>query len=370
MIVGIPKEIKDNEYRVALPPGGVKTLTLRGHEVLVQAGAGAGSGFNDDEYKKAGARITPDAAATWNGAQMVMKVKEPRPEEYGFLRDDLLLFTYLHLAAEEELIKELLKKGTSGVAYETVELADRSLPLLTPMSEVAGRMSIQVGAFYLQRANGGSGKLMGGIPGVRPAHVVVIGGGIVGTNAAKMALGMGAQVTLLDINLDRLRYLDDVMHGRFYSVASNPVNVAEATSVADLVVGAVLIPGARAPQLVTREMIGNMKKGSVVVDVAIDQGGCVETIKPTSHSDPVYDIDGVVHYGVTNMPGAVPRTSTYGLSNATLPYAIKLADQGLEAAAKANPALALGVNTYQGKITYKAVADAFEMEHTPLESLI
>jgi alanine dehydrogenase len=238
------------------------------------------------------------------------------------------------------------------------------------MSEVAGRMSIQVGAFYLQRANGGSGKLMGGIPGVRPAHVVVIGGGIVGTNAAKMALGMGAQVTLLDINLDRLRYLDDVMHGRFYSVASNPVNVAEATSVADLVVGAVLIPGARAPQLVTREMIGNMKKGSVVVDVAIDQGGCVETIKPTSHSDPVYDIDGVVHYGVTNMPGAVPRTSTYGLSNATLPYAIKLADQGLEAAAKANPALALGVNTYQGKITYKAVADAFEMEHTPLESLI
>jgi alanine dehydrogenase len=370
MIVGIPKEIKDNEYRVALPPGGVKTLTLRGHEVLVQAGAGAGSGFNDDEYKKAGARITPDAAATWNGAQMVMKVKEPRPEEYGFLRDDLLLFTYLHLAAEEELTKELLKKGTSGVAYETVELADRSLPLLTPMSEVAGRMSIQVGAFYLQRANGGSGKLMGGIPGVRPAHVVVIGGGIVGTNAAKMALGMGAQVTLLDINLDRLRYLDDVMHGRFYSVASNPVNVAEATSVADLVVGAVLIPGARAPQLVTREMIGNMKKGSVVVDVAIDQGGCVETIKPTSHSDPVYDIDGVVHYGVTNMPGAVPRTSTYGLSNATLPYAIKLADQGLEAAAKANPALALGVNTYQGKITYKAVADAFEMEHTPLESLI
>jgi alanine dehydrogenase len=370
MIVGIPKEIKDNEYRVALPPGGVKTLTLRGHEVLVQAGAGAGSGFNDDEYKKAGARITPDAAATWNGAQMVMKVKEPRPEEYGFLRDDLLLFTYLHLAAEEELTKELLKKGTSGVAYETVEQTDRSLPLLTPMSEVAGRMSIQVGAFYLQRANGGSGKLMGGIPGVRPAHVVVIGGGIVGTNAAKMALGMGAQVTLLDINLDRLRYLDDVMHGRFYSVASNPVNVAEATSVADLVVGAVLIPGARAPQLVTREMIGNMKKGSVVVDVAIDQGGCVETIKPTSHSDPVYEIDGVVHYGVTNMPGAVPRTSTYGLSNATLPYAIKLADQGLEAAAKANPALALGVNTYQGKITYKAVADAFEMEHTPLESLI
>jgi alanine dehydrogenase len=370
MIIGVPKEIKDNEYRVALPPGGVKTLILRGHAVLVQAGAGVGSGFSDNEYKQAGAKITPDAKTTWGGAQMVMKVKEPRPEEYDFLREDLLLFTYLHLAAEEELTQELINKGTPSVAYETVELADHSLPLLTPMSEVAGRMSIQVGAHYLERAHGGAGKLLGGIPGVRPAHVVVIGGGIVGTNAAKMALGMGAQVTLLDINLDRLRYLDDVMHGRFYTVASNPVSIAEATQVADLVVGAVLIPGARAPRLVTREMIGQMKKGAVVVDVAIDQGGCVETIKATSHSDPVYEVDGVVHYGVTNMPGAVPRTSTYGLSNATLPYAIKLADLGLKGAVQAEPALVPGVNTYEGKVTYKAVAEAFDLAYTPLDSLL
>lgn len=283
MIIGIPKEIKDNEYRVAMPPGGVKTLSLRGHEVIVQDGAGTGSGFTNEEYEAAGAKIMPDAAATWGGANMVMKVKEPRPEEYGFMREDLLLFTYLHLAAEPELTKALVDSKTPSVAYETVELADRSLPLLIPMSEVAGRMSIQVGAHYLERAHGGIGKLMGGIPGVRPAHVVVIGGGIVGTNAAKMALGMGAQVTMLDINLDRLRYLDDVIHGKFFTVASNPASVADAVRVADLVVGAVLIPGARAPRLVTREMIGTMKKGSVVVDVAIDQGGCVETIKPTSH---------------------------------------------------------------------------------------
>lgn len=370
MIIGIPKEVKDNEYRVAMPPGGVKTFVLRGHKVIVQKDAGVGSGFSDAEYVNAGAEILDTAAEVWGGANMVMKVKEPRPDEYEFLRDDLLLFTYLHLAAEKELTKELVNRGTAGVAYETVELPDKSLPLLTPMSEVAGRMSIQVGAYYLQRANGGVGKLMGGVPGVRPAHVVVIGGGVVGTNAAKMALGMGAQVTMMDINMDRLRYLDDVLHGRFFTVASNPVNVAEATSVADLVVGAVLIPGARAPRLVTREMITAMKTGSVVVDVAIDQGGCVETIKPTSHSDPTYLVDDVVHYGVTNMPGAVPRTSTYALSNATLPYALRLADMGFEEAVKNDPGLALGVNTYKGQVTYQAVADAFDLEYKPLEEAL
>ncbi|TAK12249.1 MAG: alanine dehydrogenase [Anaerolineae bacterium] len=370
MIIGIPKEIKDNEYRVAMPPGGVKTLSLRGHQVLVQTGAGTGSGFMDEEYMEAGAKITPNAAETWGGANMVMKVKEPRPEEYGFMREDLLLFTYLHLAAEPELTKELIQRKVPSVAYETVELPDRSLPLLTPMSEVAGRMSIQVGAHYLERAHGGRGKLMGGVPGVNPAHVVVIGGGVVGTNAAKMALGMGASVTILDINADRLRYLDDVLHGRVFTLASNPANIGDVTSTADLVVGGVLIAGARAPRLVTKEMVKVMKPGSVIVDVAIDQGGCVETIKPTSHSNPVYLVDDVVHYGVTNMPGAVPRTSTYALSNATLPYAIKLAEKGLEAAVKADSTLAPGVNTYKGKVVYKAVAEAFDMEYTPLDGLL
>ncbi|MDH5605987.1 MAG: alanine dehydrogenase [Anaerolineae bacterium] len=370
MIIGVPKEIKDNEYRVALPPGGVKTLTLRGHQVLVQKDAGMGSGFTNEEYEQAGAKILPTAKEVWGQADMVMKVKEPRPEEYDFMHENLLLFTYLHLAAEPELTQALIDRKVPSVAYETVELPDRTLPLLTPMSEVAGRMSIQVGAHYLERANGGAGKLMGGVPGVRPAHVVIIGGGVVGTNAAKMALGMGAQVTVLDIDIERLRYLDDVLHGKFYTVASNPVNVAEATRVADLVVGGVLIPGARAPQLVTKEMISQMKPGSVIVDVAIDQGGCVETIKPTSHSNPTYLVDDVVHYGVTNMPGAVPRTSTYGLSNATLPYAIKLADMGLEAAVQQDVPLALGVNTYKGKVTYQAVAEAFDKEYTPLADLL
>ncbi len=370
MIIGIPKEIKDNEYRVALPPGGVKTLTLRGHQVLVQAGAGTGSGFMDEEYMEAGAKITPDAAATWGGAEMVMKVKEPRPEEYDFMHEGLLLFTYLHLAAEPELTKALIERKVPAVAYETVEMPDRSLPLLTPMSEVAGRMSIQVGAHYLERAHGGRGKLMGGVPGVNPAHVVVIGGGVVGTNAAKMALGMGASVTILDINVERLRYLDDVLHGRVFTLASNPANIGDATASADLVVGGVLIAGARAPRLVTAEMVKLMKPGSVIVDVAIDQGGCVETIKPTSHSNPVYMVDEVVHYGVTNMPGAVPRTSTYALSNATLPYAIKLAEKGLAGAVQSDATLVPGVNTYQGKVTYKAVAEAFDLEYAPLDGLL
>jgi alanine dehydrogenase len=368
MIVGIPSEIKDNEYRVALPPGGVKTLTLRGHKVIIQSNAGEGSGFTDEEFKAAGAEIGPDAAAVWGKAEMVMKVKEPRPQEFDFMREDLLLFTYLHLAAEEALTKELISRKVPSVAYETVELPNGSLPLLTPMSEVAGRMAVQVGAHYLERANGGRGKLLGGVPGVRPAHVVILGGGVVGTNAAKIALGMGAQVTIIDINLDRLRYLNDVLHGNLTTIASNPVNIAHATRVADLVIGGVLIPGARAPRLVTREMIPDMKPASVIVDVAIDQGGCVETIQPTTHSDPTYLVDGVVHYGVTNMPGAVPRTSTYALSNATLPYAIKLADLGLEEAMHRDPGLALGVNTFQGEITYPAVAEAFALEYRSLET--
>ncbi|NDJ53669.1 MAG: alanine dehydrogenase [Chloroflexi bacterium] len=367
MIVGVPKEIKDNEYRVALPPGGAQNLTLHGHTVLVQSQAGEGSGFTNEEYEEAGAEIVADAAEVWQRANMVMKVKEPLPSEYGYFRDDLLLFTYLHLAAEEELTRKLIESGINSVAYETVELPNGALPLLTPMSEVAGRMSIQVGAHYLEKENGGRGIMLGGIPGVYASYVTIIGGGVVGTNAAKMALGMGAQVTIIDINLDRLRYLDDVLDGNFQTLASNPLNIAQAVARADLVVGAVLIPGARAPRLVTREMVSSMQPGAVVVDVAIDQGGSIETIKPTSHSDPIYWVDGVIHYGVTNMPGAVPRTSTYGLSNATLQYALILADHGLEAALENTPSLIPGVNTYQGSLTYEAVAEAFDMTYTPLE---
>ncbi len=370
MIIGVPKEIKDNEYRVAVTPGGVEMLRQHGHRVLVQAGAGEGSGFSDEEYARSGAEILPTAAEVWNNAEMIMKVKEPRPEEYGFLREDLLLFTYLHLAAEEELTHELLKRKVAAVAYETVELADGRLPLLTPMSEVAGRMAVQVGAHYLEKAHGGRGKLLGGVPGVLPAQVTIIGGGVVGTNAAKIALGMGAHVVIIDKNIDRLRYLEDVLHGNLTTLASNPLNIANAVQRADLVIGAVLIHGARAPKLVTREMVSTMKPGSVIVDVAIDQGGCVETSKPTTHSNPTYEVDGVIHYGVTNMPGAVPRTSTYALSNATLPYALMLADHGLAEAVRRNAALAKGVNTYRGAITYPAVAEAFGLEYTPLEKLL
>ncbi len=370
MIIGVPKEIKDNEYRVALTPGGVEMLRQHGHRVLIQSGAGEGSGFSDEEYARSGAEILPTAAEVWNNAEMIMKVKEPRPEEYPYLREGLLLFTYLHLAAEEELTRELLKRRVAAVAYETVELADGRLPLLTPMSEVAGRMAVQVGAHYLEKAHGGRGKLLGGVPGVRPADVVIIGGGTVGTNAAKIALGMGAHVTIIEKHIDRLRYLEDVLHGNLTTLASNPLNIAQAVRTADLLVGAVLIHGARAPKLVTREMISTMKPGSVIVDVAIDQGGCVETSRPTTHSHPTYEVDGVIHYGVTNMPGAVPRTSTYALSNATLPYALLLADHGLEEAVRRNGALAKGVNTYRGAVTYPAVAEAFDLPYTPLEKLL
>jgi alanine dehydrogenase len=370
MIVGVPKEIKDNEYRVSLPPGGVEALCQAGHRVLVQSGAGVGSGFDDDEYVHSGAEILPTAEEVWTQAEMIMKVKEPQPEEFDFLREGLLLFTYLHLAAEEELTRELARRKVSAIAYETVELPNKALPLLTPMSEVAGRMSIQIAAFFLEKMNGGRGKLLGGVPGVRPADVVVVGGGTVGINASQIALGMGAHVTIIDKNLDRLRYLSEVLHGNLTTLASNPRNIADSVRVADVVIGGVLITGARAPRLVTREMIGSMQPGSVVVDVSIDQGGCMETSRPTTHSEPTYRVDDVVHYMVTNMPGAVPRTSTYALSNATLPYAIQLADVGFQEAVRRDPSLALGVNTYQGHITYRAVAEAFNRTYTPLESVL
>jgi alanine dehydrogenase len=369
MIVGVPKEIKDNESRVSMTPEGVYLLVEAGHQVLVEAGAGEGSHFLDEDFATVGAEITT-AATVWTEAKMVVKVKEPLPAEYKYLRPDLLLFTYLHLAADEHLTRTMVESGVIGVAYETVELPNGSLPLLTPMSEVAGRMSIQVGAHYLERSAGGRGKLLGGIPGVRPANVVILGGGIVGAHAARIALGMGANVTLMDINMDRLRTLSDILSGNFTTWASNPFNVRRAVRRADLVIGAVLVKGAKAPLLVTRDMVTEMKPGSVIVEVAVDQGGCVETTRPTTHSDPIYFVDDVLHYGVANMPGAVPRTSTHGLSNVTLPYILKLANLGFVEAIRADPALTLGVNTYQGRIIYPAVAEAFGLAYTPLAELI
>lgn len=366
MIVGIPKEIKDKEYRVAMMPAGVHQLVEAGHTVLVEAGAGEGGYFPDEDFLEAGAAIISSAEEIWQTAEMIVKVKEPLPTEYQYLRSDLVLFTYLHLAADKQLVEAMLESGVTGLAYETVERPDGSLPLLTPMSEVAGRMAVQIGAYYLERHTGGRGKLLGGIPGVRPANVVILGGGVVGTEAARVALGMGASVMLLDINIDRLRTLSDTLHGRFVTWASNPQHINRAVERADLVIGAVLLKGAKAPTLVTRDMVAGMKAGSVIVDVAVDQGGCVETTHPTTHSDPVYLVDEVLHYCVANMPGAVPRTSTYGLSNATLPYALKLANRGFKEAIKQDKALALGVNTYRGKITYQAVAEAFDMPYTPL----
>ncbi|MCO6453375.1 MAG: alanine dehydrogenase [Caldilineales bacterium] len=369
MIIGVPTEIKDNEYRVAMTLGGVKQLTDAGHEVRIQSGAGLGSGFLDEEYARLGGTIVPTAADAW-AADMVVKVKEPQESEYPFLRPDLVLFTYLHLAAEEQLTKVMRDSGVIGIAYETVELANGHLPLLTPMSEVAGRMSIQVGASQLERKNGGRGKLLGGVPGVRASDVIILGGGVVGTQAAMMALGLGANVVIIDLNLDRLRYLSEVLRGNLTTIASNPYAVSEAVKRADLLIGAVLIKGAKAPRLVTAEMVSAMKPGSVIVDVAIDQGGCIETARPTTHSNPTYVVDGVVHYCVTNMPGAVPRTSTYALNNATLPYMVKLANMGVEQAIAKDMALALGVNTYKGRIVYQAVAEAFGLEYTPLQSLM
>lgn len=367
MIIGIPKEIKTLENRVSMTPGGVETLVRRGHSVLVEKGAGVGSGLMDEEYVAAGAKMV-SAAEAW-GAEMVIKVKEPMAAEYQYLRNDLLLFTYLHLAADEAQTKALLAGGTTGVAYETVQLADRSLPLLLPMSEVAGRMATQVGAHYLEKTQGGRGMLLGGVPGVAPANVVVIGGGVVGTNAVKIAVGMGARVTVLDLSHARLQYLDDIFGSRIITMSSTEPNIRAAVKEADLVIGAVLVPGAKAPKLVTREMIGTMREGSVIVDVAVDQGGCIETTKATTHDKPTYVVDGVVHYGVANMPGAVPRTSTFALVNQTLPYALKLAAKGVDAL-REDPALLAGLNTYKGKLTCPAVGEALGIPAiTPAQAL-
>jgi alanine dehydrogenase len=371
MIIGIPKEIKDSENRVAITPAGVLALKKANHRVLIETMAGMGSGFTDQDYIEAGAEIIPDAATVWKESEMIMKVKEPLPSEYTYFREGLILFTYLHLAPEPELTKALMDKKVIAIAYETIQLPNGSLPLLTPMSEVAGRMSVQIGARFLEKTHGGKGVLLGGVPGVPPAEVVIIGGGVVGTNAAKIALGMGANVTIVDLNPDRLRYLDDIFGGRLRTLMSNSYNIAQAVKKADLVVGAVLIPGSRAPKLVTEEMVKQMSPGSVIVDVAIDQGGSIETIdRVTTHSNPTYVKYDVVHYAVANMPGAVPRTSTLALTNVTIPYALQIANKGVLRAIKENQALAKGVNVYNGSVTYKAVADSLGHEYVPLEKLI
>jgi alanine dehydrogenase len=358
MVIGVPREIKDHETRVGLVPSGVAALREAGHEVLVETHAGEGSSLTDREYMQAGAQILESAAEVWRNAELIVKVKEPQPTEYGYFRPGLILFTYLHLAPLPDLTERLLEARVSGVAYETIRESDGSLPLLTPMSEVAGRMSVQVGAQYLERPNGGRGILLGGVPGVAPAHVVILGGGIVGTNAAKMALGLGAHVTIIDRNLNRLRELDDVFNSQVVTLASNAWTIGENLKTADLVIGAVLIPGASAPKLVRREMIATMKRGAVVVDVAIDQGGCLETSHPTTHTEPVYMVDGVLHYCVSNMPAAVPHTSTFALTNATFPYLFDLARYGLEGACERRPALREGVNTYGGSVTHRGVAES------------
>src|SRR5512145_235019 len=362
MKIGVPKEIKTNENRVALVPAGAEALVAAGHSVVVERGAGEGSGFGDELYTKAGARIAPDADAVWRDADMIMKVKEPIQPEWPRMRRGQVLFTYFHFAADERLTKAHLASGATCIAYETVELPTRELPLLTPMSEVAGRMAVQEGAKYLEKLYGGRGVLLGGVPGVSPGRVVILGGGIVGINAAKMAAGMGAKVVILDISLERLRYLSDVMPANVQLIHSNRHNVLDAISTADLVVGGVLIPGAKAPKLVRREDLKRMKPGSVIVDVAVDQGGCVETIKPTTHENPTYVVDGIVHYAVANMPGGVPRTSTLALTNATLPYAMQLAGKGWKRALRENDALLKGLNITDGKVTYPGVAEAFGME--------
>jgi alanine dehydrogenase len=370
MIVGVPKEIKANENRVAIVPAGAETLVSHGHDVVVEAGAREGSGFTDDAYLAVGARPMEGPEAVWAESEMILKVKEPIPEEFGRIRDGQLIFTYFHFAADEELTRAIIDSGAVAIAYETVQLSSGELPLLTPMSEVAGRMAVQEGAKYLERASGGSGILLGGVPGVSPAEVVILGGGVVGNNAARIAAGFGAHVTILDVDLDRLRYLADVMPANVDTLFSNRHTVLEQLRKADLLVGAVLVTGAVAPKLVLRADLKLMKDGSVVVDVAVDQGGCVETVRPTTHADPVYVVDGVVHYGVANMPGAVPRTSTLALTNATFPYALQLAGSGWQEAVRENASLALGVNVVDRRCTYAAVADAFGLEYTPLDEVL
>lgn len=358
MIIGLAKEIKDHETRVGLVPASVTALVEAGHQVLVETNAGAGSSIPDQDYASAGAEIVPQAAEISAGSDIVVKVKEPQPAEYAFFRPDLILFTYLHLAPLPELTAHLVESGVTSIAYETIRERDGSLPLLTPMSEVAGRMAVQVGAQYLEKPNGGRGVLLGGVPGVAPGNVVILGGGVVGHNAAKMAVGLGAHVSIIDINLNRLRDLDDIYSSQIVTLASNRWTITEALRHADLVIGAVLIPGASAPKLIRRDMLKVMKKGSVMVDVAIDQGGCFESSHATTHTDPVYFVDGVLHYCVSNMPAAVPHTSTYGLTNATAPYLMQLANKGLERACKESQAIREGVNTYRGYITYPAVAES------------
>lgn len=370
MIIGVPKEIKPSENRVALTPAGALELTKRGHEVYVQHTAGEGSGFTDESYIQAGARILPDIQSVYGKAEMIIKVKEPIKEEYGLIRAGQLVFTYFHFASYEPLTMAMLDSKAICLAYETVEFPDRSLPLLIPMSEVAGRMSIQEGAKYLEKPQKGRGVLLGGVPGVPPAKVLVLGGGIVGTQAAKMAAGLGAHVTILDINLSRLRHLADIMPANVTTMYSNEMNIRNLIPTADLIVGAVLIPGAKAPSLITREMLKLMQPGTVLVDVAVDQGGCIETCRPTTHEDPIFIIDDVVHYCVANMPGAVPYTSTIALTNATLPYAIQLADKGWEKACRDNNPLKLGLNVVDGKVVYKGVADAFGLDYTPVDDIL
>jgi len=370
VIVGLPKEIKDNEYRVGLTPAGVRALTDAGHQVNVEKSAGEGSGFDDALYQKAGAHIIDSADDIWAGADMIVKVKEPIAPEYPRMREGQLLFTYLHLAPDHELTDQLIKRKVTGIAYETITDRRGGLPLLTPMSEVAGRMAIQVGAHYLEKMAGGRGILLGGVPGVPAARVVIIGGGVVGTNAAKIAVGMGAHVTIIDNNLERLRELDDIFLSKISTLASSAYMIHDAISSADLIIGAVLVPGAAAPRLVTRNMLKDVPNGAVIVDVAVDQGGCIETTHPTTHSNPTYYVEGVLHYCVANMPGAVPRTSTFALTNATLPYTLKLANQGFLEAISSDSGLKAGVNTFAGHCTYQAVAEAQNLPYTSIDALI
>jgi alanine dehydrogenase len=370
VLIGIPTEVKDHEYRVGMIPAAVHALVAAGHQVIVQKGAGLGSSIPDEDYVEAGARIVPDAATVYGEAEMVVKVKEPVEQEYPLLKRGQTLFTYLHLAPLPELTSVLLEKEIAGVAYETIEDRQKRLPLLTPMSEVAGRMAVMVGATFLQKAHGGRGTLIAGVPGVPAGDVVILGGGIVGTNSIHMAHGLGASVTVLDTNIDRLREIDDLFHGAITTLASNEYNLRNSLRRADLFIGAVLIPGRAAPKLVTRGMLGLMKEGAVVVDVAVDQGGCLETTHATTHSNPTYVVDGIVHYCVANMPGAVPRTSTFALNNVTLPYALALAKKGVVKAAQDDPGLLLGVNTYKGHITYEAVAESQGRPYKPFKDLV
>ena len=370
MIIGLPREVKKGEHRVALYPAAIRELTRAGHRLLVETGAGAGSGFTDREYRDAGAEILAEAGDIWANAAMILKVKEPQESEFVHLREGLILFTYLHLAAERAVAEALLANGVSAIAYETVEDRDGRLPLLEPMSEVAGRMATQIVAHFSEKEPGGRGILLGGVPGVSPAHLVILGGGTVGTHAARIALGMGARITILDINLERLRYLDQTLPGRFSTLYSSQANITEAIRTADAVIGSVLIRGARAPHLISRPLLAEMPPGSLIVDVAVDQGGCVETTRPTSHDQPIFYLDGIAHYGVTNIPGAVPRTSSLALANATLRSILRIANAGMLPAFRADPGLAFGLNAYQGAITYSAVADELDLPARPLEKVL